>query len=79
MTSENIDELKELFAKLHQHNQTKRNSLNPQHIVQLQGQAEESLGLLNDVIEELRIIDPKLVDALKSAILQIFDGDCESD
>jgi|GEM_PF-3544260 len=78
MTIENLNSLEELFAKLREHRQIKSSSLDPQRIIQLQGQLEESLGLLNDVIEELRIIDPESVSILKSLTLQIFDENNQS-
>ena len=76
MTIENLDTLTELFTRLLERQSDSRR-LDPQYIIQLQGQVEESLGLLNDVIDELRIIDPQSVSTLKSLTLQIFDEDSD--
>lgn len=73
MTTEDFDRVEELFAQLLDRYQSESTSSNPHYLSQLQGQVEESLGLLNDAIEELRTIDPESVCTLKSLTLKIFD------
>lgn len=78
METENFTTLKELFAELIDNHNFASSGFNPQEILQLQGQIEESLGLLNDVVEELRDISPDTVSTIKTLTLQIFEGDSES-
>ncbi|MGH2414996.1 MAG: hypothetical protein ACRDEA_15160 [Microcystaceae cyanobacterium] len=39
----------------------------------LQGQVVEALGLLKDVVDELRSVDPEAIATIKAAVLHIFD------
>ena len=78
MTTDQLNTLKELFNKLLDRYRNDPHDLDPHYLNQLQGQVEESLELLNDVIDELRIIDPQSINTLKSLTLQIFDGDDKS-
>ncbi|MGH2413926.1 MAG: hypothetical protein ACRDEA_09600, partial [Microcystaceae cyanobacterium] len=45
-----------------------------QQLAQLQGQVVEALGLLKDVVDELRLVDPEAIATLQAAVLQIFDN-----
>ena len=56
MKAENFTKLEELFTELINNHDLKPYDLNSQQVLQLQGQVEESLGLLNDVIDELQTI-----------------------
>lgn len=76
MKTENLTTIEELFAELINENPNSK-ELNTKLIVQLQGQVEESLGLLNDVVEELRTIAPEALPPLKSLTLKIFEGESE--
>ena len=73
METKNPTTLEELFTKLINNNDLESYGWNSQQVVQLQGQIEEGLGLLNDVIGELRTIDPEAVSAIKALTLQIFE------
>ena len=73
MVTKNIPTLEELFTELINNHNLESSGLNSQQVVQLQGQIEEGLGLLNDVIDELRTIDPEAVSAIKALTLQIFE------
>ncbi|MEL7407815.1 MAG: hypothetical protein AAFN00_12765 [Cyanobacteria bacterium J06558_2] len=75
MKTGNYQTVAELFTDLINDHGLATNNLNPQLILQLQGQMEESLGLLNDVVDELRTIAPESIPALKSLTLQIFEND----
>ena len=77
MTTDQLNTLKELFNKLLDCHQKDPHNIDTYYINQLQG-VEESLGLLKDVIDELRMIDPQSVNNLKSLTLQIFDEDDET-
>ena len=76
MTTENLNTLKELFAQLLDR-QGDSSNLDPRYINQLQG-VEESLGLLKDVIDELRRTYPRSLTTLKSVTLQMFDDESEA-
>ncbi|MEM7594316.1 MAG: hypothetical protein AAF383_22870 [Cyanobacteria bacterium P01_A01_bin.83] len=76
MDAKNITTLEELFAELNKHN-AESPSIDPLLLSQLQGQAEESLGLLDDVVSELRIISPEAVNIIQCLTLQIFECDSE--
>lgn len=78
MEAENTPALEELFTELIDNN-LENSGLTAQQMVQLQGQVEESLELLNDVVDELRQIDPQAVAAIKSLALQIFDAEVNGD
>ena len=78
MKEESITVLEELFAELIRNHNFESQGLNAQQLIQLQGQTEESLELLNDVVEELRLISPKTVATIKSITLKIFECDSES-
>lgn len=78
METENFTTLEELFAELIDDPNFASSGLNSQQILQLQGQIEESLGLLNDVVEELRDIAPDTVSTIRTLTLQIFEEDSES-
>jgi len=77
METEKLPTLEELFTELINSHNLESHGLNYQHIVQLQGQAEEGLGLLNDVVEELRDLSPQAVATIKTITLQIFDDESE--
>lgn len=78
MKTENCTSVAELFTELVNNNDLETQGLNPQLVIQLQGQVEESLGLLNDVVEELRTIAPEAVVSIKALTLKIFEYDSES-
>ena len=78
METEKFTTLEELFAKLIDDPNFASSGFNSQQILQLQGQVEESLGLLNDVVEELRDIAPGTVSTIRTLTLQIFEEDSES-
>ncbi len=78
METEKLTTLKELFTELIDNPNFASSGFNSQQILQLQGQVEESLGLLNDVVEELRDIAPGTVSAIRTLTLQIFEEDSES-
>ena len=49
-----------------------------EQILQLQGQVVEALGLLKDVVDTFKTLEPKAVETIFSAVLTIFesgDGD----
>ena len=71
---EDIAILEELFAKSIECEDSATHSLSTRQMVQLQGQIEESLDLLNDAVEELREIDPQAVTTIKLLTLKIFDA-----
>ena len=53
-----------------------------EQLVQLQGQVVEALGLLKDVVDSLKTMEPKAVETIFSAVLTIFergDGDEENE
>ena len=53
-----------------------------EQLVQLQGQVVEALGLLKDVVDTLKTMEPKAVETIFSAVLTIFergDGDEENE
>jgi len=77
MSTDNFNKLQKLFSQVRDRHLQEPNKLNPEYITQLEGQVEESLDLLNDVIEELRTIDPESIHTLKSLTLQIFDRENE--
>lgn len=77
MKTDNLTTVEELFTKLVNENPNSQD-LDNKLIVQLQGQIEESLGLLNDVVDELRAIAPEALPPLKSLTLKIFDQQGES-
>lgn len=72
MKTENLTTLEELFTDLINNNHLESYGLNSQQVIQLQGQIEEGLGLLNDAIDELQTIDPESVATLKALITQTF-------
>jgi len=49
-----------------------------QKLTQLQGQVVEALGLLNSLVDELRIVDPAAIATIQAAALQIFNNGSES-
>ncbi len=71
-------ETENLFAELINNHNLESYGLNSRQVFQLQGQLEESLALLNDVVDELRPISPEAVATIKSLTLQIFECDSES-
>ena len=73
MTTDDRIILEELFIKLINSNDLESHGLNSQQVVQFQGQIEESLGLLKDVIDELQTIDPEAVAEIKALTLKIFE------
>ncbi|MGK7896122.1 MAG: hypothetical protein AB4372_21540 [Xenococcus sp. (in: cyanobacteria)] len=73
MTTDNRITLKKLFTKLIDDNDLQSYGLNSQQILQFQGQIEESLGLLKDVVDELQTIDPETVSVIKALTLEIFE------
>ena len=77
MTTDNITTIEELFTELINNPDLETYGLTPQLVMQLQGQVEESLGLLNDVVDELRGFSPEAVPALKSITLRIFEDNHE--
>ncbi len=79
MKTENSTTLEELFTELINNQDLESYGLTPQLVMQLQGQVEESLGLLNDVVDELREFSPEAVTAIKSITLEIFEGNNESE
>jgi hypothetical protein len=42
---------------------------------QLEGQLSEALGLLKDVVETIREVEPSAVAAIKAEVLKIFNDD----
>ncbi len=78
METEKFTTLEELFTELIDDPNFASSGFNSQQILQLQGQVEESLGLLNDVVEELRDIAPGTVSTIRTLTLQIFEEDSES-
>ena len=79
MNTKNSTILEELFAELINNHNLASYNWNSQQVIQLQGQVEESLGLLSDVVDELRIISPAAVDTIKFLTLQIFECDSDSE
>ena len=79
MNSKNLTTVEELFTELIDNHHLASSGLNSQQVIQLQGQVEESLGLLSDVVDELRAISPAAADTVKSLTLQIFECDSDSE
>lgn len=77
MKTDNITTIEELFTELINNPDLETHGLSPQLVMQLQGQVEESLGLLHDVVDELREFSPDTVSALKSITLRIFEDNHE--
>lgn len=77
MDTENFTTVEKLFAELVKNN-PKSKDVDFNLIAQLQGQFEDSLGLLNDVVDELREIAPEAIVPLKSLTLKIFEFEGES-
>lgn len=75
MKTEKFTTVEEIFAELKNNHNLESYDLNAQQINQLQGQVEEGLGLIADVLEELRPISSETVDLIKSLTLKIFDAD----
>ena len=75
MKTEKFTTVEEIFAELKNNHNLESYDLNAQQINQLQGQVEEGLGLIADVVEELRPISSETVDLIKSLTLKIFDAD----
>lgn len=67
------DALEQLFTELIDRQELETCGCNARQIIQLQGQAVESLELLKDVVDELREIDPQAIATIKSITLRIFD------
>jgi hypothetical protein len=46
---------------------------------QLQGQLVEALGLLKDVVDEMRVVAPEAIADIKAAVWQIFEENGEQE
>lgn len=77
MDTESFATVEKLFAELVKNN-PKSKDVDSNLMAQLQGQVEEGLGLLNDVVDELREIAPEALVPLKSLTLKIFEFEGES-
>ena len=42
-------------------------------LIQIEGQIIEALGLLEDAVDTLKILEPKAVEKISSAVLTIFE------
>lgn len=77
MKTDNSTTLEGLFTELISNSDLETDGLTPQLVMQLQGQVEEGLGLLHDVVDELREFSPEAVSVLKSITLRVFEDNNE--